>query len=98
MCFYFPYILFSHYRSTYGVIACQLVNQAINAIINYTNRNIMSDDPDDVDMIHQAFLLATTASCATALGFRKILSSRGALFAVNKLLLCFKLCTSYFVY
>ncbi|XP_014477894.1 PREDICTED: sideroflexin-1-like [Dinoponera quadriceps] len=73
--------MLTFYKSAYGVVACQLVNQGINAIVNYTNRNAMSDDPEDVSMVYQAFALATTASCAAALGFRRIISSRGALFA-----------------
>jgi len=43
----------------------------------------MSDDPQDTNIIQQAFILATAASCATALGFRKLFAGRGTLFAVN---------------
>lgn len=88
--------LFCH-RSAYGVIACQLVNQGINAIINYTNRNPMSDDPEDISMIHQAFALATTASCAAALGFRSILASRGTLFEVSELISILLSIASYYL-
>ncbi|XP_011063124.1 PREDICTED: sideroflexin-1-like [Acromyrmex echinatior] len=40
----------------------------------------MSDDPQNIDVIQQAFILATAASCAAALGFRKLFSGRGPLF------------------
>lgn len=70
-------------RSAFGMIACQLINQSFNAFVNYTNRNAMSDDPQDTDVIQQAFILATAASCAAALGFRKLFSGRGTLFTVN---------------
>lgn len=70
-------------RSAFGVIACQLVNQGFNAFVNYTNRNAMSDEPQDTNVIRQAFVLATAASCAAALGFRKLFSGKGTLFAVN---------------
>ncbi|XP_029160577.1 sideroflexin-2-like isoform X2 [Nylanderia fulva] len=73
--------MLTFYRSAYGVIACQLVNQGFNAFVNYTNRNAMSDEPQDTDAIQQAFVLATVASCAAALGFRKLFSGRGTLFA-----------------
>ncbi|XP_011142727.2 sideroflexin-1 [Harpegnathos saltator] len=72
--------MLTFYKSTYGIIASQLINQGINAVVNYTNRSAMNDDPEDVSMIHQAFALATTASCAAALSFKKILSNKGALF------------------
>ncbi|XP_025270091.1 sideroflexin-2 [Camponotus floridanus] len=72
--------MLTFYKSAYGVIACQLVNQGFNAFVNYTNRNAMNEDPQDTNVI-QAFILATAASCAAALGFRKLYSGRGTLFA-----------------
>ncbi|XP_018346995.1 PREDICTED: sideroflexin-2-like [Trachymyrmex septentrionalis] len=72
--------MLTFYKSAFSVITCQLVNQSFNAFVNYTNRNVMSDDPQDTDVIHQAFMLATAASCAAALGFRKLFFGRGVLF------------------
>ncbi|XP_018406728.1 PREDICTED: sideroflexin-1-like [Cyphomyrmex costatus] len=71
--------MLTFYKSAFGMIACQLVNQGFNAFVNYTNRNALSDDPQDTDVIQQAFMLATAASCAAALGFRKLFSGRGTL-------------------
>lgn len=65
------------------MITCQLVNQGFNALVNYTNRNAMSDEAQDTDVIRQAFVFATAASCAAALGFRRLFSGKGTLFAVN---------------
>ncbi|XP_011633385.1 sideroflexin-2-like [Pogonomyrmex barbatus] len=73
--------MLTFYKSAFGVITCQLVNQGFNAVVNYTNRNAMSDDPQDTDVIRQAFVLATTASCAAALGFRKLFSGKRTFFA-----------------
>ncbi|XP_072765033.1 sideroflexin-2-like [Anoplolepis gracilipes] len=73
--------MLTFYRSAYGVIVCQLVNQGFNAFVNYTNRNAMSDEPQDTNVIQQAFVLATAASCAAALGFRRLLSGRGTILA-----------------
>ncbi|XP_012522170.2 sideroflexin-2-like [Monomorium pharaonis] len=73
--------MLTFYKTAFGVIACQLVNQGFNAFVNYTNRNAMSDDPQDTNVIRQAFVLATAASCAAALGFRKLFSGKGTLLA-----------------
>ncbi|XP_012056932.1 PREDICTED: sideroflexin-1-like [Atta cephalotes] len=73
--------MLTFYKSAFSVITCQLVNQGFNAFVNYTNRNAMSDDPQDTNIIQQAFILATAASCAAALGFRKLFAGRGTLFA-----------------
>ncbi|CAL1676770.1 unnamed protein product [Lasius platythorax] len=73
--------MLTFYRSACGMIVCQLVNQGFNAFVNYTNRNAMSDEPQDTNVIQQAFVIATAASCAAALGFRKLFSGRGTLFA-----------------
>jgi len=76
-------------RSAFGVITCQLINQSFNTFVNYTNRNAMSDEPQDTNVIQQAFVFATAASCAAALGFRKVFAGRGTLFAVNLFVLNF---------
>ncbi|EZA62503.1 Sideroflexin-1 [Ooceraea biroi] len=73
--------MLTFYKSTCSVIVCQLINQGFNAFVNYTNRNAMSDDPQDTSAIQQAFVFATAASCAAALGFRNLLSGRGTLLA-----------------
>lgn len=76
-------------RTSFSVVACQLANQGFNAFVNYTNRNAMSDEPDDTKVIKQAFVFATAASCAAALGFKKLFSGRGTLFAVNSTFLMY---------
>ncbi|KAG5329133.1 SFXN1 protein, partial [Acromyrmex charruanus] len=72
--------MLTFYKSAFSVVTCQLVNQGFNAFVNYTNRNVMSDDPQDTDVIQQAFIFATAASCAAALGFKKLFSGRGPFF------------------
>lgn len=84
-------------RSAFSVIASQLINQSFNAFVNYTNRNAMSDDPQDTNVIRQAFVFATTASCAAALGFRKVFAGRGTLFAVNLFVLNYSFVVNIFV-
>ncbi|KAG5324502.1 SFXN1 protein, partial [Acromyrmex heyeri] len=74
--------MLTFYKSAFSVVTCQLVNQGFNAFVNYTNRNAMSDDPQDTDVIQQAFIFATAASCAAALGFRKLFFGRGPLFII----------------
>nr|XP_012228518.1 PREDICTED: sideroflexin-2-like isoform X2 [Linepithema humile] len=73
--------MLTFYKSAFSVITCQLINQSFNAFVNYTNRNAMSDETEDTNVIQQAFIFATTASCAAALGFRKVFAGRGTLFA-----------------
>ncbi|KAL6435193.1 hypothetical protein ACFW04_005342 [Cataglyphis niger] len=73
--------MMTFYKSASGVIVCQLVNQSFNAFVNYTNRNAMIEESEDTYVNQQAFVLATVASCTAALGFRKLFSGRGTLFA-----------------
>jgi hypothetical protein len=49
---------------------------------------VTSDDPQNIGAIQQAFVIASTASCATVLAVKKILS-RGRVLAVNAIILSY---------
>ena len=67
------------YKSTPAVIFWQFANQSFNAIVNYTNRNASAGVSDE--QLATAYVAATSASVATALGFNKLISSSPALSA-----------------
>ncbi|XP_012281330.1 sideroflexin-2 [Orussus abietinus] len=87
MSFQFPGCVFitggmlAFYKSAKAVLGWQFFNQSFNAVVNYTNRNAKSDSEGDANVVKQAFICATVASCGAALGFRKLLAGRGPLFA-----------------
>jgi len=47
---------------------------------------VTTNEPQNIGTIQQTFAIATAASCATALGFRKIFSPRGNAFSVNSII------------
>lgn len=65
--------MMTFYKSTPAVIFWQVANQSFNAIVNYTNRNASVGVTNE--QLGTAYVAATSASVATALGFNKIISS-----------------------
>jgi tricarboxylate carrier len=71
--------MMTFYKSTPAVIFWQTVNQTFNAIVNFTNRNASAGVSNE--QLGTAYVAATTASVATALGFNKLISTNPALSA-----------------
>jgi sideroflexin-1/3 len=71
--------MMTFYKSTPAVIFWQTVNQTFNAIVNYTNRNASAGVTNE--QLGTAYVAATSASVATALGFNKLIASSPALSA-----------------
>lgn len=65
--------MLTFYRSTPAVVFWQTVNQTFNAIVNYSNRNASVGVSNE--QLGTAYVAATTASVATALGFNKLIAS-----------------------
>lgn len=66
--------MLTFYKSIPAVVFWQTVNQTFNAIVNYSNRNASVGVSNE--QLGTAYVAATTASVATALGFNKFISSR----------------------
>lgn len=61
-----------------------MINQAHNAILNYTNRNAIADqDSDDKSSTKIAFLCAVLASSFVAVGCKKFLHRKGSTIEVS---------------
>lgn len=71
--------MMTFYKSTPAVIFWQSMNQAFNAIVNYTNRNASAEVSNE--QLATAAAGATTAGVLTALTFNKIVASNPALSA-----------------
>lgn len=69
--------MMTFYKSTPAVIFWQFANQSFNAIVNYSNRNASAGVTNE--QLGTAYVLATSASVATALGFNRVISSSPAL-------------------
>ena len=65
--------MLTFYKSTPAVVFWQTVNQTFNAIVNYSNRNASVGVSNE--QLGTAYVAATTASVATALGFNKLIAS-----------------------
>lgn len=76
--------MMTFYKSTPAVIFWQTVNQTFNAIVNYTNRNASAGVSNE--QLGTAYVAATSASVATALGFNKLIASSPTLSGGNALL------------
>lgn len=61
------------------MVAWQILNQAFNAAVNYTN----SPGALSAATLKQAFIGATFASCIVAIGFNHFFATRGPLVAVS---------------
>ncbi|XP_055384321.1 sideroflexin-2 [Condylostylus longicornis] len=68
--------MLSFYRTTGAVVFWQFVNQSFNAVVNYTNRNAKS--PTTVNQLIGAYLSATSAAVATAIGFKNFVMKRAS--------------------
>lgn len=66
--------LLTFYKSTSAIVFWQWANQSVNALVNYTNRNAKS--PLTVEQMGIAYVSATAAALATALGLKSYLSGR----------------------
>jgi len=66
------------YRTVPALVFWQWVNQSFNALVNYTNRNAKSQLTGT--QIAVAYVSATTAACATAIGFKNFLMQRASPF------------------
>eukprot|EP01006_Ploeotia_vitrea_P065905 TRINITY_DN94013_c0_g1_i1.p1 TRINITY_DN94013_c0_g1~~TRINITY_DN94013_c0_g1_i1.p1 ORF type:complete len:320 (+),score=26.55 TRINITY_DN94013_c0_g1_i1:48-1007(+) len=64
--------MLTFYRSTPAVIFWQWLNQSFNALVNYTNRNAKTEV--STRQLASAYVLATSASIATAVGLNKVIS------------------------
>lgn len=62
------------YRSIPAVVFWQWVNQSFNAVVNYSNRNASAGVT--TEQLGQAYVAATVASVATAVGFNRFIASR----------------------
>ena len=71
--------MMTFYKSTTAVIFWQTINQTFNAVVNYTNRNASVGVSNE--QLGTAYVAATTASVATALGFNKLIASSPTLSA-----------------
>mmetsp|Transcript_16736 Transcript_16736/g.18132 ORF Transcript_16736/g.18132 Transcript_16736/m.18132 type:complete len:325 (+) Transcript_16736:59-1033(+) len=69
--------MMTFYKSVPAVIFWQTINQTFNAIVNYTNRNASAGVTNE--QLGTAYVAATSASVATALGLNKLISSSPAL-------------------
>ncbi|XP_076228965.1 sideroflexin-2-like [Nomia melanderi] len=70
--------MLTFYKSTTAILLCQMINQTHNAIVNYTNRNAITDrDSDDKSSTKIAFLCAVLASSLVTIGCKKLLHRRG---------------------
>nr|XP_045622482.1 sideroflexin-2-like [Procambarus clarkii] len=65
-----------HSRSTPAVVFWQWANQSFNALVNFTNRNAKS--PLTEKQMGVAYLSATGAALATALGLKSFLAGRAS--------------------
>lgn len=65
--------MMTFYKSIPAVIFWQVANQSFNAIVNYTNRNASVGVTNE--QLGTAYVGATTASVATALGCNKLIAS-----------------------
>eukprot|EP00597_Dinobryon_sp_UTEXLB2267_P001956 CAMPEP_0170073650 /NCGR_PEP_ID=MMETSP0019_2-20121128/11031_1 /TAXON_ID=98059 /ORGANISM="Dinobryon sp., Strain UTEXLB2267" /LENGTH=322 /DNA_ID=CAMNT_0010283319 /DNA_START=62 /DNA_END=1030 /DNA_ORIENTATION=- len=65
--------MMTFYKSTPAVIFWQVANQSFNAIVNYSNRNASVGVSNE--QLGTAYVAATSASVATALGCNRIISS-----------------------
>ncbi|KZC12658.1 Sideroflexin-1 [Dufourea novaeangliae] len=71
-------MMLTFYKSATAIVLCQIINQTHNALLNYTNRNAMTDnDFADKNSVKTAFLCAVSASSAVVVGCEKILHQRG---------------------
>uniref|UniRef100_A0A023F854 Sidoreflexin n=2 Tax=Triatoma infestans TaxID=30076 RepID=A0A023F854_TRIIF len=68
--------MLSWYRTVPALVFWQWVNQSFNALVNYTNRNAKS--PLTLTQLGVAYVTATTAACATAIGFKQYLIKRAS--------------------
>ncbi|XP_033231897.1 sideroflexin-2-like [Belonocnema kinseyi] len=73
--------MLTFYKSKLAVVGWQLINQSFNAIVNFTNRNAKSDTEGDDNIIKQAYVGATFASCGAALTFKQLFANKGPLLA-----------------
>jgi tricarboxylate carrier len=64
--------MMTFYQSTAAVIFWQTVNQTYNAIVNYSNRNASVEISQS--QLTAAYLAATSASVATAVGLNKLIA------------------------
>ncbi len=60
------------YRSIPAVVFWQWVNQSFNAVVNYSNRNASAGVT--TEQLGQAYVAATAASVATAVGFNRFIA------------------------
>ncbi|XP_015435088.1 PREDICTED: LOW QUALITY PROTEIN: sideroflexin-2-like [Dufourea novaeangliae] len=75
-------MMLTFYKSATAIVLCQIINQTHNALLNYTNRNAMTDnDFADKNSVKTAFLCAVSASSAVVVGCEKILHQRGPYFS-----------------
>jgi len=71
--------MMTFYKSTPAVVFWQFMNQTFNAIVNYCNRNASVGVSNE--MLAQAYIAASSASVATAVGFNKLIASSPTLSA-----------------
>ena len=71
--------MMTFYKSTPAVVFWQTANQSFNAIVNYTNRNASVGVTNE--QLGQSYVIATSSSVLTALGFNKIINSSPTLSA-----------------
>lgn len=69
--------MMTFYKSTPAVVFWQFTNQSFNAIVNYSNRNASVGVNET--QLATAYVAATTASVATAVGFNKLIARSPAL-------------------
>ena len=71
--------MMTFYKSTPAVVFWQVANQSFNAVVNYTNRNASAEVSNE--QLGTAYVAATTASVATALGFNRLVAMSPSLSA-----------------
>jgi hypothetical protein len=69
--------MMTFYKTNMAVIFWQTVNQTVNAVVNYTNRNASAEVSKQ--QLGTAYVAATSASVITALGLNGLVKRNPAL-------------------